>query len=135
GALPEKIEAPKSSDDVPGQGGSVEGVLAKSGFKQAQGPSTGVAIAKDLVVTSTFAFTEKPRHVFVTRSDGKSFVAHVLGRDESRMIALLKVEGADLVPAKPAPRASWQVGRFAAALGRGLGTKEPPVSLAVVSAI
>jgi serine protease Do len=131
GSLPEKIEAPKEGEEPKG---SAEGVLAKAGFKQAQGPSSGIAVAKDLVVTSTFCLEDRPRHIFVTRADGRSFVAEPLGRDESRKIILLKVEGAELTPAVAAPRESWKVGRFAIALGRGLGTSEPSVSLGIVSA-
>jgi serine protease Do len=132
GGMPDKIESPK--EDPNGPNGTTDGVLAKKGFKQAFGPSTGIAVAKDLVVTSTFAFKRTPRHIFVTRKDGKSFVATLLGQDESRLLALLRVEGADLAPAPEAKRESIKVGRFAIALGRGLGATEPAVALGIVSA-
>ena len=133
GAMPEKVETPAKDDQ--GSGGSAEGVIAKKGFKQAFGPSTGVAVAKDLVVTSTFAVKREPRHIFVTRHDGKAFVATPLGRDEGRMILLLRVEGADLTPAPVAARDAIKVGRYAISLGRGLGTQEPALSLGIVSAV
>src|SRR4051812_21187114 len=39
GGMPDKIESPK--EDPNGPNGTTEGVLAKKGFKQAFGPSTG----------------------------------------------------------------------------------------------
>src|SRR4051812_35929498 len=42
GAMPDKVDAPK--EDPNGPGGSSDGVLAKKGFKQAFGPSTGVVV-------------------------------------------------------------------------------------------
>lgn len=133
GAMPEKVEAPK--EDPNGPGGSTEGVLAKRGFKQAFGPSTGIAVAKELVITSTFALQREPRHIFVTRQDGKSFVATVVGKDEARMIALLKVPGAELTPATEAKTEAIQVGRAALAIGKGYGVGKPTVSAGIVSAL
>ncbi len=133
GAMPEKVEA--AHDDPNAPGGTQDGVLAKKGFKQAFGPSTGVAVGKELVITSTFALKREPRHVFVTRADGKSFVATVLGKDEARMIALLKVPGAELTPAPEARSASIKVGGTALSIGRGYGTDAPAVSQGIVSAV
>ncbi len=133
GAMPDKVADPK--EDPNGPGGTSEGVLVKRGFKQAFGPSTGIALGKELVLTSTFAFQREPRHIFVTRSDGKSFVAKLLGRDEGRMIALLEVPGADLAPAPEAKTEATRVGRTALAIGRGYGVPSPTVSQGIVSAI
>jgi serine protease Do len=133
GAMPEKVEAPKEDPNAPG--GSQDGVIARRGFKQAFGPSTGVVLGKDLVITSMFALKREPRHIFVTRADGKSFVATLLGRDEARMIALLKVPGADLTPAPEAASASILVGRTALSIGRGHGAEAPTVSQGIVSAV
>jgi serine protease Do len=133
GAMPEKVEEPK--EDPNGPGGSAEGVLVKKGFKQAFGPSTGVAVGPELVITSSFAVKREPRHIFVTRSDGKSFVATILGKDEARMLVLLKVPGADLKPAKDCKRDDIKAGRFALAMGKGYGVEKPTVSQGIVSAV
>jgi serine protease Do len=133
GAMPEKVETPHADENAPG--GTQDGVLAKKGFKQAFGPSTGVAVGKELVITSMFALKREPRHIFVTRGDGKSFVATVLGKDEARMIALLKVPGAELTPAPEAASASIKVGATALSIGRGYGTDTPTVSQGIVSGV
>lgn len=132
GAMPEKVESPK--EDPNGPGGSTDGVLAKKGFKQAFGPSTGVVVGKELVVTSTYALKREPRHIFVTRADGKSFVATVVGKDETRMLALLKVPGADLTVGAEAKKDAIKVGRTALAVGKGYGVGTPTVSQGIVSA-
>ncbi|MGE0712144.1 MAG: trypsin-like peptidase domain-containing protein [Planctomycetota bacterium] len=130
GGLPRKHAAPKN------EGEKQKGILVQSGFKQANGPSTGLVIREDgLIVTSTFALAQQPRHIFVTLADGRSFVAKELGRDDSRALALLKIEAKGLPVAEPAPAALCQVGRFTLAVGRGLGSKEPVVSLGIVSAV
>ncbi|MEZ0228081.1 MAG: S1C family serine protease [Planctomycetota bacterium] len=133
GAMPDKVEAPKDDPNAPG--GTSDGILAKKGFKQAFGPSTGVVVGKELVITSTYALKREPRHIFVTRSDGKSFVATVLGKDEARMLALLKVPGADLTAGAEAKKDTIKVGRTALAVGKGYGVGTPTVSQGLVSAV
>ena len=130
GGLPKRFKAPKN------EGEKRQGILARKGFKQAYGPSTGVIVRKDgLIVTSTFVLARKPRHLFVTTAAGTSYVAKLLGRDDSRALALLKVEAKeDLPAAELTPAPLIQVGRFSLALGRGLGG-EPVVSRGIVSAV
>jgi serine protease Do len=136
GAIPERHEGPKlggkDGAPVPPDG---KGLLVKEGFKQAFGPSTGIVVRKDgMIVTSTFVLEREPRHVFVTLDDGRALVAHPLGRDETRGLALLKVSANDLVPATCAGRDDAVVGRFSLAVGRGLGLPKPSVSIGIVSA-
>lgn len=130
GGLDEKFEAPEGEEEAG------EGILARAGFKQAFGPSTGLIVSSDgLIVTTTFVLHRDPRHVIVTLHDGRSFVARVLGRDESRALVMLKIDAKEL----PVPRAAAPddvvPGRFAIALGRGLGAELPGVSLGIVSAV
>lgn len=130
GGLPKRFKAPKN------EGEKQKGILARRGFKQAAGPSTGLIVRADgLIVTSTFPLVRNPRHLFVTLQDGRSYVARLLGADQSRKLALLKIDAKDLPVPRFAPRAQVQVGRFALALGRGLGTSEPAASLGIVSAL
>jgi len=129
GGLPKRFKAPKN------EGEKRKGILARRGFKQAAGPSTGLIVRADgLIITSTFPLVRKPRHLFVTLQDGRSFVARLLGKDESRKLALLKIDAKGLPVPRFAPRGQVRVGRFALALGRGLGTREPAASLGIVSA-
>lgn len=129
GGLDEKFETPENEEEA------AQGVLTRGGFKQAFGPSTGLVVSQDgLIVTTTTVLSRDPRHIIVTLQDGRSFVARVLGRDDSRALALLKIDCKDLVVARAAPQHEVKQGRFAIALGRGLGTPTPSVSLGVVSA-
>jgi serine protease Do len=132
GGLPEAFKAPENEEEAQAQGG----ILAKGGFKQAYGPSTGVILSADgVIVTSSFVLNRDPRHLFVTLHSGKSYVARVLGRDDSRGLALLKIEAKDLPVPAFATRKETRVGRHALALGRGLGTAQPAVSRGIVSAV
>ena len=75
GGIPEAHKGPETQAQA-----EKEGVLVKRGFKQAYGPSTGLVIREDgLIATSTFIFNRKPRFLIVTLSDGRSFVAKLLG--------------------------------------------------------
>ena len=86
-----------------------------------------------LIATSSFALSREPRHLIVTLGDGRSFVADVVGQDESRALALLKIESPEDLPVATAmPRNEIEVGRFAIAVGRGLGTRSPAVSVGIV---
>lgn len=132
GGLEEEFRAPTSEEEAQERGG----VLARGGFKQAFGPSTGLIVHADgLIVTTTSVLAREPRHIIVTLDDGRSFVARVLGRDDSRALVLLKIEAKDLKVAAPTPPAEVLPGRFAVALGRGLGTRAPSLSLGIVSAV
>lgn len=130
GGLDEKFEAPESEEEAG------EGILTRAGFKQAFGPSTGLIVSSDgLIVTTTFVLNREPRHVIVTLHDGRSFVARVLGRDEARALVLLKIDAKELPVPRAAPADEVVPGRFAVALGRGLGAELPGVSLGIVSAV
>lgn len=118
GGLEEEFRAPESDEEAQAQGG----VLTKKGFKQAFGPSTGLVVSDDgHILTTTFVLARDPRHLIVTFDDGRSAVARPLGRDVSRGLLLLKVEAKGLTPPRLAAEADLRVGRWAVAVGRGLG--------------
>lgn len=112
------------------------GVLAKKGFKQAYGPSTGTIVSeKGFIVTSLFTVRNEPRHIFVTLNDGQQFVAKVVGKDTSRGIALLKINSEKPLPALTMiPKKDIKAGQFSIAIGYGYGGKTPNVSVGIVSA-
>lgn len=101
------------------------------------GPTTGVIISPDgYVVTSTFNFLRRPPVITVVRQDGVRHVATLLGRDETRKLCLLKIEGvSDLpVPEFVDPQ-SLKIGAWAISVGVGYGDDEPLISAGIVSAL
>ena len=111
---------------------------AKSGryAPPGEGPTTGLIISPDgCIITSTFNFLRRPPVITVVRADGQRHVAQLLGRDDTRKICLLKVEGASGWPVPDfAPRKELQVGQWAVALGVGFGAAEPVLSAGIISA-
>ncbi|MCA8923527.1 MAG: PDZ domain-containing protein [Planctomycetes bacterium] len=130
GGLEEAFQAPTN------EAGAEEGILARKGFKQAYGPSTGLVVREDgWILTSTFFLRRKPRHLIVTTHDGKSYLATLAGQDEARALCLLKVQAKGLTPVTWAAPEALRVGRYAIALGRGLGYEHLAVSRGIVSGL
>ncbi|MEZ6185074.1 MAG: trypsin-like peptidase domain-containing protein [Planctomycetota bacterium] len=130
GGLEEGFQAPSNEAEAE------QGVLAKQGFKQPYGPSTGVVVRADgWILTSTFFLRRKPRHLIVTTHDGKTYVATLAGQDRARALCLLKVEAKDLTPVRWAAPDALRVGRYAIAVGRGLGVEHLAVSRGIVSGL
>ncbi len=89
-----------------------------------QGPVSGVLYSADgYILTSTYNLwsPEKIQGAEAFLQDGRSFPAKLLGRDQVRGIALLKVEAKDLPFLQPAPPGKLQVGQFVFALGNPRG--------------
>jgi serine protease Do len=101
-----------------------------------EGPTTGVVVSSDgYIVTSTFNFLRKPPVIMVVLPDGQRRVARLLGRDETRKLCLLKVDGvAGLAVPQIAPRGELQVGQWTIAIGLGFGGPQPAISAGVLSA-
>lgn len=110
---------------------------AGASFKPGEGPTTGVVISSDgYIVTSTFNFLNRPPIITVTFADGQRKVAKLLGRDETRKLCLLKIEGVSgLATPDNAPTSELKVGQWAIALGVGFGEAEPSLSAGIVSAL
>ena len=104
--------------------------------KPGDGPTTGLIVSTDgYIVTSTFNFLRRPPVITVIRQDGSRHVAKLLGRDETRKICLLKIDGVNDLPV-PAfvPPAEVKVGWWAISVGVGYGDTEPAISAGIVSA-
>lgn len=101
-----------------------------------EGPTTGLIVSADgWIVTSTFNFLRKPPVITVVSAEGKRHVAQLLGRDETRKICLLKVDGVTDWPVPQyAPHEALKVGQWAVASGMGFGATEPVLSVGIVSA-
>jgi len=121
---------------IEGFGGIAPGV-GGGGYQAAgEGPTTGIILSPDgYIITSTFNFLRKPPIITVVTPDGRRHVAQLLGRDETRKICLLKVDGlADLPVPQLAPRDELKVGQWAVAIGVGFGAQEPALSAGIISA-
>lgn len=100
------------------------------------GPTTGVVLSADgWIVTSTFNFIRKQQVITVTLPDGSRKVAKLVGRDDTRKLCLLKVDGvSQLAVPTWAPAGDVRVGQWAITVGVGYGNARPAVSVGMVSA-
>lgn len=122
---------------IEGFGGLAVGVSAAGIDAPGEGPTTGVILSSDgLIATSTFNFLRKPPVITVVLASGERKVARMLGRDETRKICLLKVDGVMGLPVPEfAPRESLRVGQWVVALGVGYGGREQALSAGILSAL
>ncbi|MBM4017184.1 MAG: PDZ domain-containing protein [Planctomycetes bacterium] len=109
------------------------GALANPG----EGPTTGLIISSDgYIITSTFNFLRSPPVITVVLGDGSRHVARLCGRDETRGLCLLAIEGAAGLPAaQHAPPDGLRVGQWVLSVGVGYGGDEPAISAGIVSAL
>lgn len=120
----------------PEQRAPVGGRRAGAGFRQADGPTTGLIWSADgYVITSSFNFIRDPSIITVTLHDGRRFVARLIARDRPARLALLKIEAADLPVPRLLARDQLRPGQWALAAGCGHGSDTPAVSVGIVSAV
>jgi serine protease Do len=112
-------------------GGGVGGIN-----RPGEGPTTGLVVSGDgYIITSSFNFIRRPAVITVVLPDGSRKVAELLGRDETRKLCLLKVEGATNLPVcEYVPRDRLRVGHWAVTVGVGFGDDSPAVSAGIISA-
>ncbi|MEX0776876.1 MAG: trypsin-like peptidase domain-containing protein [Phycisphaeraceae bacterium] len=116
------------------------GRSAKKGGIQAlsapgEGPTTGLIVSPDgHILTSTYNFIRKPSIITVTLADGSQHVATMLGKDETRKLTLLKIDGVKDLPV-PVMAASDEVrvGQWAISVGIGYGDERPAISAGIIS--
>ena len=121
---------------IEGFGGLAAGVAGGGYQAPGEGPTTGLVLSSDgYIVTSTFNFIRKPPVITVVFPSGERRIAKLLGRDETRRICLLKVDGvSDLPVPESAPRSELRVGQWAVAIGVGFGGAQPALSTGIISA-
>ena len=121
---------------IEGIGGLASGVSAAGIQAPGEGPTSGVIISADgYIVTSTFNFIRKPPIITVTLASGERKVATLVGRDETRKICLLKIDGMNNLPVPTwAERQQLRVGQWTVALGIGFGGNEPALTAGILSA-
>ena len=107
-------------------------------YNRPKGPTSGVIYEADgLILTSYFNVSGEIRKegIKVTLANGKEYVAELLGFDEQRDVALLKIAEKDLpVLPKADPNAVGQ-GTFVAVVGRSPDKAIPTINLGIVSAV
>jgi S1-C subfamily serine protease len=95
-------------------------------------PASGIIYSSNFVLTAEHV-VERDDDLRIVTPDGSELTASVAGRDPGNDLALLKVEGANLLPAGPAPQDA-RIGQLVLALGRP--TRDGiEASLGVVSAV
>jgi len=106
------------------------------GFRQADGPTTGLIWSSDgYILTSSFSFVRDPVIITVALSDGRRCVARLVARDRPARLALLKVEAAGLPTPQWVDCDQLRPGQWALAAGFGHGSDEPAVSVGILSAL
>ena len=121
---------------IEGFGGIAPGAGGGGYQAPGEGPTTGIIISEGgYILTSTFNFLRKPPIITVVLPSGRRHIAQLLGRDETRKICLLKVDGvSDLPVPQFAPRDEVKVGQWAVAIGVGFGADQPALSAGIISA-
>jgi serine protease Do len=121
---------------IEGFGGIAAGVDGGGYQAPGEGPTSGVAISSDgHIVTSTFNFLRKPPIITVVDHTGRRHVAKLLGRDDTRRICLLKVDGvSDWTVPEFADRGEFKVGQWVVAAGIGFGANQPALTAGIISA-
>jgi serine protease Do len=102
-----------------------------------EGPTTGVIVSpKGLIVSSAYNFAQQPTSILVELPGGEQRPARIVGRDDNRMLVLLRINFEDeLTAAEAAPVSEIRPGDRAIALGRSVDQKAPIISVGIVSAL
>jgi serine protease Do len=122
--------------------GVSEAALAPSAeASPASGPSTGVMVEEGgWVLATSFAVPRDAAEAIVVLPDatapgGQRRVARVVGRDLSRGLVLLRIDGDGLPPVpESVPRADLAVGQWTIAVGRAWDLAVPSVAVGILSA-
>jgi S1-C subfamily serine protease len=107
-------------------------------YNRPKGPCSGVILeAEGFIATSYFNVSGglKKNGIRVTLWDGRTCPAELLGFDEQRDIALLKVAETGLPVLPKADLAALGQGAFVAVLGRSPDRETPTVNLGILSAM
>lgn len=94
--------------------------------------ATGVVWSADTIVTSSHV-VEQEDGIVIGLHDGSTATARLVGRDEANDLAVLRVEGGNMVPARWGNNESLRVGNLVLAVGRP--AEQTQATLGVVSAL
>ena len=106
-----------------------------TGFRQADGPTTGLIWSADgYILTTSFNFVRDPVVITVTLADGRRYVARLIARDAPARLALLKIDATDLPTPQWVDVDELRPGQWALAAGWGYGGAEPALTVGILSA-
>jgi len=105
-----------------------------------QQTSSALVLSEDgFLVSSAYNFISEPSAILATLPSGTTMPAKLIATDHNRGVALLKVDlpaGVEpLAVPEMAPLESIRVGAWALAVGRMYETKQPNVSVGIISAL
>lgn len=97
---------------------------------------SGFVVSKDgLVVTNKHVVSDSESTYKVVTKDGKEYEVKSISRDPSNDLAVLKIDGGDLVPVELGDSGSLKVGQFVIAIGTALGEFRHTVTTGVISGL
>jgi S1-C subfamily serine protease len=126
------IEVDRESDPE-GRTGSGPSSTHKDYYNRPSGPTSGTVIDEEgYILTSYFNVSGKIRRIVVTAWDGVEQEAELLGFDQSRDVALLKIDRKDLSPLSMAKE--YRQGDFVVIVGRSPDKRLPTLNHGILSA-
>jgi S1-C subfamily serine protease len=116
---------------------TIGGFDSLEGTQFTDGPTTGLIISLDgYIISSAFNFAQQPASILISFASGKQAPAELVATDHSRMLVLLKVNGAsDLSVPTMAPMDEIHPGQWAVAVGRTFRADKTNVTVGIVSAL
>jgi len=115
---------------------TIGGLDRVSGVLMGTGPTSGVVVDPDgYIVSSAFAFANRPASILVRLPDGTRKPAELVATDHSRMLVLLKIETDQPLPVPDVvPEDEIRVGQWAIAVGRTFDPARPNMTVGIISA-
>ena len=95
---------------------------------------SGVILTSDGYIVTNYHVIDAASSITIRLSNGSEYQASVVGSNESKDLALLKIEATNLVAATFADSDAIKVGELAVAIGNPLGTLGGTVTEGIVSA-
>jgi serine protease Do len=116
---------------------TIGGLDVVDGTLLADGPTTGLVISSDgYILSSAVNFAQQPASILITLSSGRQVPAKLVATDHSRMLVLLKAEGAtDLPVPELAPATEAKPGQWAVAIGRTFRADRTNITVGIISAL
>ncbi len=95
---------------------------------------SGVIVSADGVIVTNNHVVDEADQIEVTLADGRRFVAHLVGADEKRDLAVLRIEAGDLPAASWGDSDSLEVGEMVWAIGNPYGL-DRTLTYGIISAV